>query len=214
MAGSFSRPWSKDGGCWSGSSPSSTNRPRCSTISRASVRPCSVGSVRRRAGMAEVVQRLLEEDLRRGVPLLIAPLAVEGMHEDPPSSAPAVVAHLGQPVGHHPRLARSAFGVEHEDAHDALVPGPIERRQLLLAAGEAVTVGAQDFQSVGQGGGGGRWKHRRFGTVRFELGNVLHYKGSKGVRHNPGCQHASYTHLGSFRLPLEHRKPRPERAKI
>jgi hypothetical protein len=47
-------------------------------------------------------------------------------------------------------------GVEHKDAHSPLVPGLVKRRQLVLSAGEAVAIGAQDVESVGCRGGGGR----------------------------------------------------------
>jgi hypothetical protein len=103
--------------------------------------------------MAEVFQRLLEEDLRRRVAQLITPLAVEGMDEHPPCSAPAIVAQMGQPFGHDPRLARAALSMEHEDAH-SLGPRPIEHLQLRLPPGEPGTVGAQHLEAVGRKGSG------------------------------------------------------------
>jgi len=78
-----------------------------------------------------------------------------GADEHPPCPAPPVIAHLRQPPGHHPRLARASLGMQHEDAHP-LAPGPVERFQLRLAAGEAGAVGAQDVETV-RGGGGHGW---------------------------------------------------------
>src|SRR3954447_4515489 len=107
-----------------------------------------------RAGIAEVGERLLEEDFGGGVPLLVASLAVEGVDEDSAGAVKAVVAHLGEPFRYDPGLARSAFGVEDEDA-GAFVPGLVEGGELGLAAGETFAVGAQDFQAVGCVGHGG-----------------------------------------------------------
>ncbi|PYQ56291.1 MAG: hypothetical protein DMF53_25855 [Acidobacteria bacterium] len=106
------------------------------------------------AGVPEVGERLLEEELGGGVPLLVASLAIEGVDEDPAGAAVAVVAHLGEPFRHDAGFARSAFGVENEDA-GAFVPGLVEGGELGLAAGEAFAVGAQDFQAVGGVGHGG-----------------------------------------------------------
>ena len=97
------------------------------------------------------------------------------MDEDPARASITVAAYLCEPFHHYPGFARPAFGVEYEDAHDAIVPGLIESRQLRLSACEALSVGAQYLQTVRQGGGGGRWRHGRFGTVRYGVGNALHY---------------------------------------
>jgi|SRR4051812_6056336 hypothetical protein len=129
-------------------------------------RPSLLGGIDKAlAGMAEVAQRLLEEELGGGVSLLVVSLAVEGVDEDPAGTAIVVVAHPSEPFRHDPRLTRSAFGVEHEDT-GAFVPGLVEGVQLGLAAGEAFAVGAQDLQAVGFRGGGRRVGHWRFGAVR------------------------------------------------
>ncbi len=88
--------------------------------------------------------------------MFVASLAIEGMHENAARPTPAIVEHLISPLGEHTRFTGSPFGVEDEDSRDAFVPGAIERFQLLLAAGEAVAIGAEDFEAVGLRGGGGR----------------------------------------------------------
>ncbi len=136
-------------------------------------------------GMAEVGERLLEEKLGGGVPLLVASLTIEGMDENPAGATVTVIAHLGEPLHYDARLTRSAFGVEDEDA-DAFVPGLIEGGELSLAAGEAFAVGAQDLQAVGLGGDGHGVSHERFETFFFELSWSLFYDGTLRVSGKPG----------------------------
>lgn len=66
---------------------------------QAGERPALFGGIdERRAGMAEVAQGVLEEELGRGVAVLVGPLAVEGMDEHPPGpyqpASRSSVSHL------------------------------------------------------------------------------------------------------------------------
>src|SRR6185436_19871562 len=112
-----------------------------------------IGLEDRLATIAEVVEGLLEEELRRRIASLVAPLTVEGMHEHPQRPAPAGIAHPPQPLDDDPCLARSALGMQREDPR-ALRPRPVERCQLLLPADEAFAI---DAQLVGPFGGRIAW---------------------------------------------------------
>src|SRR5882672_8584224 len=66
----------------------------------------------RLAAMTEPGKGLREENLRRGIPPFVVSLAVERMDEHPSRAAPAAIAQPSQPLEHHPRLARSALGMQ------------------------------------------------------------------------------------------------------
>src|SRR6185436_6713804 len=127
-----------------------------------------VGLEDRLALVSEVGEGLLEERLRRGIAPLVAPLTIKGMHEHPPRTAPAGIAHLPQPLDGDPRLARPTLGMQREDPHP-LPPRPVHRLQLLLAADEAFAV---DAELVGPLGFDGRAAIQSGPRIRSELGEA------------------------------------------
>ena len=89
--------------------------------------------------MAEIVQRLLEEEFGR----CLALLTVKGVHEHPSTITTFRTTSVQWIATLQACLAGAPLGMEDEDAHGVIVPGSIESRQLSPTAGEALAVDAQ-----------------------------------------------------------------------